>query len=71
MERMAPQREADEVVAWRARRLRRAGFAPADARRVAADGVIDLHALIALTERGCPPALAIRILTPLETPGAP
>ena len=25
----------------------------------------DLHALIELVERGCPPALAIRILAPL------
>jgi hypothetical protein len=26
----------------------------------------DLHALIDLVERGCPPELAVRILTPLE-----
>jgi hypothetical protein len=28
---------------------------------------MDLHALIELIERGCPPELAARILAPLET----
>jgi hypothetical protein len=28
--------------------------------------VYDLHALIELVERGCPPALAVRILGPLD-----
>jgi hypothetical protein len=27
---------------------------------------VDLHALIELVERGCPPVLAARILAPLE-----
>ena len=32
--------------------------------------VARLHALIELVERGCPPALAVRILAPLEDRGA-
>jgi hypothetical protein len=28
---------------------------------------LDLHALIELIERGCPPGLAARILAPLDT----
>ena len=31
------------------------------------DGDFDLHALIELIERGCPPGLAARILAPLDT----
>jgi hypothetical protein len=42
------------------------GFPPRLARRVAHDVSYDLHALIELVERGCPPALAVRILAPLE-----
>jgi len=37
---------------------------------VAQDPAYDLHALIELVERGCPPALAVRILAPLEERGA-
>jgi hypothetical protein len=57
---------ADPVVAWRVARLREAGFAPALAERVARDRAYDLHALIELTERGCPPVLAVRILAPID-----
>lgn len=71
MDRAAPHPETTDVVAWRARRLRRAGFPAALAERVATGGELDLHALIDLAERGCPPALAVRILTPLEAPGVP
>ena len=60
-------RLAGEVVAWRKRRLGAAGFPPTLAGRLARDCRYDLHALIELTERGCPPALAARILEPLET----
>jgi len=31
---------------------------------VAADPGFDLHALLELVDRGCPPALAVRILAP-------
>ncbi|HET8528061.1 MAG TPA: hypothetical protein VFL60_04065 [Gaiellaceae bacterium] len=55
-----------DVAAWRTRQLCRAGFAPADAARVALDGRYDLHELVELVERGCSPALALRILAPLD-----
>jgi hypothetical protein len=54
------------VVAWRAARLRAAGWDAALAERVARDPSFDLHALIGLAERGCPPALAVRILAPID-----
>jgi hypothetical protein len=54
------------VIAWRVDRLRAAGFDRRLARRIALDGRYDLHALLDLLDRGCPPALAIRILAPLE-----
>jgi hypothetical protein len=69
--RTRPRPPTPGVVAWRADRLGRAGFEPATARRLAADPARDLHALIDLVERGCPPALAIRILAPLDDPGEP
>ncbi|HXV57879.1 MAG TPA: hypothetical protein VD704_08425 [Gaiellaceae bacterium] len=50
--------------AWRREQLAQAGFPPPVARRLAADGRYDLHALIELVERGCPPELALRILAP-------
>lgn len=62
---------ASEVVDWRRRRLGAAGFAPGLAGRLARDCRYDLHALIGLTERGCPPVLAARILEPLETGRGP
>jgi len=58
---------AGEVVAWRKRRLGVAGFPSRLAGRLARDCRYDLHALIELTERDCPPELAARILDPLET----
>ena len=61
---------ARDVVAWRRRQLIEAGFQPGPAARVAADPHFDVHALIELAERGCPPALAVRILAPLEEGGA-
>ena len=54
-----------EVLAWRRRQLRAAGFRSALASRVARDAAYDLHALIELVERGCPPQLAVRILAPI------
>jgi hypothetical protein len=57
---------AGEVVAWRRTRLCAAGFPPRLAGRLADDCRYDLHALIELTERACPPELAARILEPLE-----
>jgi hypothetical protein len=57
---------AAEVVAWRRERIAAAGFAAGLARALARDRRIDLHALIELTERGCPPETAARILAPLD-----
>lgn len=55
-----------EVVSWRRRQLVDSGFPRSLAHRLAGDPAYDLHALIELVERGCPPALAVRILAPLD-----
>ena len=57
----------DTLENWRRRRLMAAGF---DAPLAAwiADSGIDLHELLVLVDRGCPPQLAARILAPLEAP---
>ena len=54
---------------WRRRRLAVAGFEPELAAELAAEPAIDLHELLVLVDRGCPPALAARILAPLESSG--
>jgi predicted kinase len=59
-------RSAATIVSWRRRQLLDSGFAPPLARRLARDRAYDLHALIELVERGCPPSLAVRILAPLD-----
>jgi hypothetical protein len=58
--------EADRVSRWRRRRLLDAGFAPGPAAELARQPELDLHALLDLVDRGCPPGLAARILAPLE-----
>jgi hypothetical protein len=55
-----------DVVLWRREQLVRSGFARTLAERLAADVRFDLHALIELVERGCPPQLAVRITAPLD-----
>lgn len=55
-----------EVVRWRREQLVASGFAPSLAARLAEDERYDLHVLIELTEHGCSPELAVRILAPLE-----
>lgn len=55
-----------EIVSWRRERLVGAGFPLPLAVRVARDPGYDLHTLTELTERGCPPELAVRIVAPLE-----
>ena len=60
------EREAQEVAQWRRERLSETGFPLPLAARIADDPHFDLHALIELVERGCPPELAARILAPLE-----
>jgi hypothetical protein len=53
-------------VRWRREQLAETGFSLPLAAEVANDARYDLHALIELVERGCPPELAARILAPLE-----
>jgi hypothetical protein len=65
-ERAGLGRGAADVVAWRRARLRKAGFDWELADDLSRECGIDLHALIGLVERGCPPPLAARILAPLE-----
>jgi Glu-tRNA(Gln) amidotransferase subunit E-like FAD-binding protein len=60
------ERQVDEVVRWRREQLAETGFSLPLAAQVANDARYDLHALIELVERGCPPELAARILAPLE-----
>jgi hypothetical protein len=57
---------AARLLTWRAKRLLRAGFPGDLADRLASDHRVDLHELLELTDRGCPPELAARILAPLE-----
>ena len=51
---------------WRVARLREAGFDDGLASALADHRGVDLHALLNLVDRGCPPALAARILAPLD-----
>ena len=62
----APRHIPQEVVLWRRSVLLEAGCDAALARALAADGDIDLHELLSLIDGGCPPALAARILAPLD-----
>jgi hypothetical protein len=64
------RRDADELsnfVAWRWRCLVAAGLSEPDAIELARDPEADLHCLLDLVDRGCPPALAVRIMTPLNS----
>jgi hypothetical protein len=54
------------VVSWRRGRLLDAGFELELADELAGDFRVDLHALLELVGRGCPPALAARILSPVD-----
>ena len=51
---------------WRRRRLAAAGFEPGLAAELAGEPAVDLHELLVLLDRGCPPSLAARILAPLD-----
>ena len=53
-----------DVVAWRRCRLLEAGFPERLAVRLA-NAAVDVHALLQLVDRGCPPELAARILAPI------
>ena len=60
------QRDAQAVVNWRRLELMQCGFPRQLAGRVARDERYDLHQLIELVHQGCSPALAVRILSPVE-----
>ncbi len=62
----AARRQGDDVIAWRQHQLVEAGFLPELAAVTAANPRWDLHAILELVERGCPPRLATRILAPLD-----
>ena len=54
------------MIEWRHERLLAGGFEPGLAAQLASDPHVDLHSLLDLVDRGCPPPLAARILAPLE-----
>lgn len=58
------------MVRWRRERLLDAGFASDDANVLAVSRDVDLHALLALVDRGCAPHLARRILEPVHPVGS-
>ena len=58
-----------DVHTWRRCWLLAAGFDRADAEVLAAATSVDLHALLELVDRGCPPDLAARIMAPLPGEG--
>jgi hypothetical protein len=62
----AKQRGGEAVVNWRRMELVQCGFPRQLAARVARDERYDLQQLIQLVHEGCSPALAARILSPLE-----
>ncbi len=64
------ERAAHDVARWRREQLTRSHFPLPLAARVAQDARYELHALIELAERGCPPDLAVRILAPIEEKSA-
>ena len=55
-----------DVAGWRERRLEAAGFNERMAVMLAGDCGFDLHGLINLVEAGCPPAVAVRIMAPID-----
>jgi hypothetical protein len=66
-----PARVARDVARWRCWLLERGGFDRALALRLAADARTDVHALLELVDRGCPPDLAARIMAPLDDARCP
>jgi hypothetical protein len=58
------------VNAWRREQLAASGFPLPLASTIASEPDYDIHALIELVERGCPPDLAARILAPLDAGAA-
>jgi hypothetical protein len=71
LRRRPDSRSPTGVAEWRRARLLRAGFDERIATDLAGDCAIDLHALLELVDRGCPPRLAARILAPLDADRRP
>jgi hypothetical protein len=67
---MRHDRGPNQVVIWRREQLVRSGLPLSMAARAAKNADYDLHALIELLGRHCPPELAIRILAPIESESA-
>jgi len=59
-----------DVTTWRLCRLLESGFPQGLAQRLASTRAVDIHALLQLVDRGCPPELAARILSPITDSGA-
>lgn len=62
----SPVEPSGDLARWRQQRLLRAGVNVDLAAAIAADCAMDLHAMIELIERGCPPELAARIVAPFD-----
>ena len=58
--------QTKEVVEWRRLELLHCGFPSALAARVAQDPRYDLREVIELVARGCAPAVAVQIVSPLN-----
>ena len=54
--------EATAVLEWRFSQLTKSGYRTEDAIALATHTDVDLHDAAELVARGCPPALALRIL---------
>ena len=67
LNRSRPREVPHDVEAWRRRILMRAGFDASLADELAGDARVELHDLLELVDRGCPPDLAARIVAPLST----
>lgn len=59
---VAPPPPTDKVLEWRRERLLAVGFDELLAEQLAEDSATDLHEVLNLVDRGCPPELAARIL---------
>jgi hypothetical protein len=68
MEKRAPIDADDEPrwVEWRIKRLLALSLPSVLADQLAHDPRVDIHALLELVDRGCPPHLAARIVAPLD-----
>jgi hypothetical protein len=63
----APAPPDTDLVEWRRGRLVHAGADPELASVLAREPGFDLHAVLALIDKGCDPRLAARILAPLDS----